>query len=239
MADEMSLTSGQEPTAGAQAAGTAGSGYRVQAADATSDERSGTDGGAPSPKAQSNTTDTTPNTNDAMTLEQALAALDAARKEAAANRRAKQELDARIKADEDAKLSETERLQMQYAEAQREIELLRLERQDIAVRSRVELTAHNLGIKPELALKLIDPAAIAFDEAGDPTNITELLQQAMTDYGLTSRAAAPAAGATPSAGQPGLVARVAPAMGATNPPRGAANAQPIARSVHDIPWKRG
>lgn len=231
MANDVTSTSGQEPTAGKQFAGAQGTGYSAQAADAGADERSGTDGGRSSPS--STTTDETHESHesheshDALTDPAALrAALEAARKEAAQNRKAAKELEALRNEIETAKLSETEKLQKQLAEAQRERDLLTQTVQERVMRAEVRVTAQELGIKPELALRIIDPAQVAFDELGDPTNVRELIEQAMQAFGLTASVSQqqPPSPAYPAAGQPGVVARVAspvasPATGATNPPR--------------------
>ena len=252
MANDVTPTSGQEPTAGKQFAGAQGTGYSVQAADAGADERSGTDGGRSNPS--STTTDETHESHDALTDPAALrAALEAARKEAAQNRKAAKELEALRNEIESAKLTETERLQKQLAEAQRERDLLTQTVQDRVMRAEVRVTAQELGIKPELALRIIDPAQVAFDELGDPTNVRELITQAMQAFGLTAPGSQqPPSPAYPPAGQPGVVARgpsapSLPATGATNPPRSGQLAGPngsfgrdeIPRLTDPRLWRRG
>lgn len=218
MADtQASVTSGQEPTGRTSAAGTAGAGYSLQAGDAGTDERSGTDGGHRTPSDERSTTQQAQRDTAAsdMSHEEALAALKAARTEAAENRRKAKELDDLKREIEHAKLSETERLQRERDEAKAEIASITLHAQERVMRSEVKAVARELGLKPELALRLIDQAAVTYDEAGDPTNIHELIAQAITDYGLASATTA-ASAAAPSAPQ----APQAPRMGATNPPRG-------------------
>jgi flagellar biosynthesis GTPase FlhF len=239
--DSNSATSGQEPTARLRTTSAQGASYRSQADDAGADERSGTDGGRGSP---SPTTTDDNSHEDALTDDPAAlrAALKAARKEAAQSRNAKQELADLKQQLENAKLSETEQLQKQLAEAQQARDTITHQAQEKVMRAEVRAEARELGMKPELALRLIDLAAVTFNDEGDPTNILELLQQARKEFGLDAPSA-PAQPSSPPAGQPGVVARVAPpvpATGATNPPRGATPAsQGLVRSVHDIQWRRG
>jgi hypothetical protein len=240
--DSNGATSGQEPTAGLRTTSAQGTSYSGQAPDAGADERSGTDGGRSSPS--STTTDDNSH-DDALTDDPAAlrAALKAARKEAAQSRNAAKELaDLKLQL-ENAKLSETEKLQKQLAEAQQARDTITHQAQERVMRAEVRAIARELGMKPELALRLIDLAAVTFDDAGDPTNIAELLQQARTDFGLDTPPSTAPAPASPPAGQPGVVARVAPpvpATGATNPSRSATPAsQGLVRSVHDIQWRRG
>lgn len=181
-----------------------GAGYSAQAADiAGTDERPGADGGRGTPTHDAQTTTDGSSEEDVASLK---AALKAARAEAAATRKKAAEYDALLKAQEDAQLSETEKLQKQLADTQSR-----------AMRAEVRAAAKDLGIKPELALKLIDQAAITFDKAGDPTNISELLTSAIEDFGLT-----PATSTAPSASSP-----VKPAVtsgGATSPARSTSGA---------------
>lgn len=180
-----------------------GAGYSAQAADiAGTDERPGADGGRGTPTHDAQTT-TDVSEEDVATLK---AALKAARAEAAATRKKAAEYDALLKAQEDAKLSETEKLQQQLADAQSR-----------AMRAEVRVAAQALGLKPELALKLIDQAAITFDKAGDPTNISELLTAAIEDFGLTPSQPPAASASSP----------VKPAVtsgGATSPARSTSGA---------------
>lgn len=169
----------------------------------------------------------------AMSLEEALDALKKERAEAARYRKRAQEMDAREKQEADAKLSETERLQQQLAEMQAARDAALAQSQARIIRSEVRTTASALGIKPELAQKLIDTSAILFNDDGDPTNISELLSQAMTDYGLTPAQAAaasqplarpnPTQNPTQAASANGLPRAAAQSRGATNP---GANAGP-------------
>lgn len=118
------------------------------------------------------------------------------------------EFEAAHKAAEDAKLSETERLQKQLAEAQAREAQQTLATQERITRAEVRAEAMRLGLNPQLAARLVDYAAITFDEAtGDPTNIAQLLGEAINAYGLQPQPAT-----TPPA-------PAAPQVGATNPAR--------------------
>lgn len=258
MADtQAQRTSGQEPTDAASAAGRAGSGYSAQAADAGTDERPGADGGAPTPRAQHDVQSV-----DNLTHEDALAALKAARAEAAENRRKAAELDVLKRKLEDEKLSESERLQKAHAEALARIAELERAQRDQFLRGEVRGEAATLGLpNPDKAWKLISLDAIVVDEAtGAPKNIHELLAQALDDLGLTdlltanataASAAISPASPTATAGGGGLAARpvaaVAPQTGATNPSRqgqiaganGVFAANEIPKLGDSRLWKRG
>lgn len=148
-----------------------------------------------------------------LTLDQALDALAKARNEAAKNRvdaKRLADLEAAQRAAEDAKLSETERLQKQLAELQNAQAQRELVAQERILRSEVRAEAIKAGLNPQLAAKLIDFSQVETDDNGDPTNIAELLASAIKDYGLATGNAAPQ-GASGAPRQS--------AGGATNPPR--------------------
>ncbi|HET8908117.1 MAG TPA: hypothetical protein VFN11_14255 [Ktedonobacterales bacterium] len=151
----------------------------------------------------------------------------AAQKELAELRAFKQQQD-------DAKLSAEDLAQKTISELQAKLADVERAKQEIAVRAEVKGTAKELGLKQELALKLIDWSEITYDDAGDPTNIPALLQQAMETYGLAAiavPAGSPAASAAISQnganGSNGKVpARPQPtSVGSTpaNPARSASN----------------
>ncbi|HET9112210.1 MAG TPA: hypothetical protein VFN78_15385, partial [Ktedonobacterales bacterium] len=192
-----------------------GAGYSAQAADiAGTDERPGADGGRGTPTHDAQTTTDGSSEEDVATLK---AALKAARAEAAATRKKAQELDELKQQLEDAKLSETEKLQKQLADYKAQIEALNLQKQEIALRARIDGAAASLGIKPELALRILDQSLVKYDEKGLPTNISELLSSAIEDFDLT-----PATSTAPSASSP-----VKPAVtsgGATSPARSTSGA---------------
>ena len=115
---------------------------------------------------------------------------------------------------DEASLSETEKLQRRYADDQTTWAEKEAAYQQRLIRADIRSAAKDLGIKSELAYRLIDQSAIEFNEDGDPTNVVELLTAAMADFGLS-----PAVQQQPQQPQ-SQPAPAAPAMGATNPPRG-------------------
>lgn len=91
-------------------------------------------------------------------------------------RRRLKELEDRTKADEDAKLSETERLTKRAAELEQQLADRDRALRERAVRYATVATAARLGFAdPEDAIRLIDQDAIEFDDAGDARNIGDLL----------------------------------------------------------------
>lgn len=128
------------------------------------------------------------------------------------------EFQAEKKAREEADLSELEKAQRRLSEYEQERAQLTLQAQERITRAEVRAEATRLGMNPQLAARIVDYAAIEYDEQGDPTNVSALLQQAAADYGLTPNAASaiPGAPATPaqaprpaSAGMPAAPARSA------------------------------
>lgn len=99
------------------------------------------------------------------------------RAEAAEYRKRLRELEAAVKKQEEAKLSETERLQQRLAELEKEQAEWQRERQERTLKYEVMLAAGKLGIvDAEAAYKLLDLSAIEFDEDGNPTNIEKALR---------------------------------------------------------------
>lgn len=126
--------------------------------------------------------------------ERALRTIRAQREEAKELRKRLKELERLVKEHEDAKLSEQERLTRRLEELQsaasdweREREDLVRERQELVVSYEVRLAASRAVtdksgnivrppfIDPDDAMAHINPADIAFDEDGRPTNIEQLL----------------------------------------------------------------
>lgn len=99
------------------------------------------------------------------------------RSEAAENRRKLRDLETRVKAEDDKKLSETERMQKRLAELEKEAEQLKQDRQERTVRYETMLAAGKLNIvDPDAAFRLMDASALEFDENGSPTNVEKVLQ---------------------------------------------------------------
>ena len=172
----------------------------------------------PTSQVSSTPTDGQSDDSTGLTPEQLKDALDKARKEAAKHRvdaKRLAELEARFQQEEDAKLNETERLQKQYADLQAQAAEKERQSQERVIRADVRSAAKDLGVKPELAYRLIEYSAIEFNDDGDPTNVAELLAKAMADYGLPTPAQQQEQQQHQTPSTP-----AAPAMGATNPPRG-------------------
>jgi hypothetical protein len=140
-----------------------------------------------------------------MTLEEAQAALAAARREAAANRTKLSALEKEKADQEAAKLSEQEKLAKRVKELEETNARIAAEAQTAATNARIEREAARLGaVDPELLTRLIDSASIERDAAGNPTNLEALIKGVLK-------------------AKPYLVAETgqsAPAAGATNPASG-------------------
>lgn len=103
------------------------------------------------------------------------------RAEAAEYRKRLRELESKVKADEEAKLTEQERLQKRLAELERkEIEYQSLI-QARTLEYEVKLHAAQLGIvDTDAAYRLLDLKQIEFDEDGKPVNIEKALKDLIT-----------------------------------------------------------
>ena len=100
------------------------------------------------------------------------------RAEAAEYRKRLRELEQTVKQHEEAKLSESERLQKRLAELEREQAAYQRERQERTLKYETMLAASKLGIvDPEAAYKLLDLTRIEFDEDGTPRNIEAALKE--------------------------------------------------------------
>ena len=98
------------------------------------------------------------------------------RKESAAYRKRAQEAEARAKALEDAKLSETERMQNRLAELERQQADHERERQEWTLRQEVNAAANAMGlVDADAAYKLLDMAELEFAESGAPKNLDKAL----------------------------------------------------------------
>ena len=157
------------------------------------------------------------------------------------------ELEAAEQQRAEAALSEKERYEKKIADLQAQVAEQTRSSQERVIRSDIRSAADKLGVKPELAYRLLDYAAITFNDDGDPTNISDLLKAAMEEYGLTPQSSAPAAtgGNGQQQQQP---SNPVPQTGATNPPRGSQRVGAngvfaqgeIVRNVLDSRlWKRG
>lgn len=118
------------------------------------------------------------------------------------------DFEAAQKAADEAQLSELEKAQRRIAEFQQREAQTTLDTQQRITRAEVRAEAARIGLNPQLAARIVDYAAIEYGEDGDPTNIAQLLSEAINAYGLQPQPAN-SAPATPSA----------PNVGATNPAR--------------------
>jgi len=98
------------------------------------------------------------------------------RREAAEYRKRLRELEAKVKADEDAKLTEAERLQNRLAELERQQAEYERERQERTLKYEIMLAANKLGIvDADAAYKLLDLAQVEYADDGTPKNLDRVL----------------------------------------------------------------
>jgi hypothetical protein len=102
--------------------------------------------------------------------------LEEARRLAARDRTERRKLEEAIKATEDAKLPEQERLQRRLADLERQASSHEQERRDWQVREAVTQSASKLGYAdPVDAFALLDRSALEFADDGTPKNTDRLL----------------------------------------------------------------
>lgn len=126
------------------------------------------------------------------------------RAEAAEYRKRLRELEQTVKQHEEAKLSETERLQKRLAELEREHAAWQRERQEHTLKYETMLAASRLGIvDPEAAYRLLDLTKLEFDEDGNPKNLDKALQELLKAKPYLAGHAAAGAGSptNPATGQ--------------------------------------
>ncbi len=128
------------------------------------------------------------------------------------------EYEAAQRAAEEAQMSELEKAQKRLAEYEAEKAQTTLQAQERITRAEVRAAATAMGLNPQLAARIVDYAAIEYDENGDPTNVAQLLAAAVKEYGLMP--AASASGGMPAGNAPtDANAQLAAQLGATNPTR--------------------
>lgn len=104
------------------------------------------------------------------------------RKEAAENRRKAATAEAKLKEQDDAKLSETERLQKERDEARTKAEQIEARARQRVIRSEVRVVASELGFAdPSDAHRFLDDDAIELDDDGEPKNVKALLEKLAKD----------------------------------------------------------
>lgn len=104
------------------------------------------------------------------------------RAEAAEYRKRLRDLEQAVKKHEEAKLSETERLQRRLAELEAERATWQREVQERVLRYETMLAAGRLGVvDPEAAYRLLDLSLLEYDDDGRPTNLEAALRALLKD----------------------------------------------------------
>ncbi len=131
--------------------------------------------------------------------ERLLAAHEALKAQHKAERARAAELETKLKAFEDAKLSDTERLTKRIAELERQHTDASRAQQERILRYEAQLAASKLAIvDPDAAVKLMDWSALEYDEAGQPTNIESVLKELVKQRPYLAATAAPAPQPSPT-----------------------------------------
>lgn len=119
-----------------------------------------------------------PTTTPTMTLEQALEALAATRREAASHRTKLTALEKAQQEAEAAKLSDLEKATKERDTLKAELDAERQDRRDRINRYEVQLAAGRLGIvDPEAAVKLLDWDSLEYSEDGSPKGVDAALRK--------------------------------------------------------------
>lgn len=104
------------------------------------------------------------------------------RQEAAGHRKRATDAEAELQKIKDAQLSETERAKKEAADAQAKAQKLEADYKAAIVRAEIAVLGTGLKIvDADAAYRLIDQAAIQFDDQGKPTNVKALLDQLVKD----------------------------------------------------------
>lgn len=104
------------------------------------------------------------------------------RKEAAENRKKAAAAETKLQEHENAKLSETERLQKERDEATAKAEQTEAKARQRVIRSEVRVVASELGFAdPSDAHRFLDDDAIELDDDGEPKNVKALLEKLAKD----------------------------------------------------------
>lgn len=99
------------------------------------------------------------------------------RKESAAYRAKLRDLEARVKADENSKLSEVEKLRNQLTEAEIKAKEYAGQMRAAAIKAEIAISANKRKIAdPEVAFRLLDQSAIEFDDSGRPANLDAAIE---------------------------------------------------------------
>jgi len=103
------------------------------------------------------------------------------RAEAADYRKRLRELEGKVKAEEDAKMTEAEKLQKRLAELEAKETEYKNALQARTLEYEVKLHAARLGVvDPEAAYRLLDLKQVEFDEDGKPVNLEKVMKELVT-----------------------------------------------------------
>jgi hypothetical protein len=121
---------------------------------------------------------------------------------------------------EASQLSEQEKQSLTTRKLQEQLATLQKERDDVISRHQedrlnhaIQLHAIKQGLNPEAATRLLDKAALEFDEAGNPANLEAAFKAMVKQFDLKPQTPSPSSG------------------GATNPPRSSSSAQPLSWDI--------
>lgn len=99
----------------------------------------------------------------------------------------------------EAELSETQKLQAKVAELEKLAETQKRERQETMTRFMVEAAAGKLGVvDTEAAFKLLEPEALTYNEAGEPTNVEQVVKDLIARKPFLAAAGSTSAANPPS-----------------------------------------
>jgi len=148
------------------------------------------------------------------------AALKKANTDAKGHRLKNEELEKFKEQIEAAQLSDKEKQDLAAKKLQEQLATLQKERDDAISRHQeerlnhaIQLQAIKQGLNPEAATRLLDKAALEFDEAGNPTNLDKAFTAMVKQFDLKPVAGVPTSG------------------GATNPPHSQSNIKPLSHET--------
>lgn len=119
--------------------------------------------------------------------------LEKERRASAQYRSAAKKAEDALKAREEADLSETEKMAKERDQLRVDLEAERQRAKQVVVREKAKDLAHHLGIvDADVAYRLLDPEAIEYDGAGEPTNLESLLDALVKDKPYLAGKARPA-----------------------------------------------
>lgn len=141
------------------------------------------------------------------------------RKQAREQEKRLKELEAAEQARKDADLSAQERAEKKASDAEKRLADIERTTRERVVRAEVRVQATTVGIKPELAMRLLDLSEVEYDDEGEPQNIDKLLKALAKAYPELVSSSTP--GASQQSGTPPSTSTTptTPNPGATNPAR--------------------